>query len=357
MRSAPEKGISVPRLRPTGLGPGSRLGPGTDGVGLLGSRATARVETFGRHQNPLIALVASSLPRVRAQAEQGNWSTSPFGPKTAEDLRQWRAAACGRNVILILLESTGAEYLASYGAGVDPTPRLTALAGQSILFENAYCVYPESIKGLFSVLCSQYPAFDTQPSDYERVRVPSLAQVLSTNGFRTALFRSGRFMYLGMESIIRQRGYTLLEDAGDIGGNQQSSFGVDEPATVTRMLAWIDARPGAPFFLTYLPIAGHHPYATPHGGPFPEKDELGRYYNALHEGDAALGAFLDGLQRRHLLKRRSSFCVAITAKRSVSTQATLATPSLLTKKMCTCPCFSSPRAWFRIKSGFDVWPV
>jgi hypothetical protein len=28
-----------------------------------------------------------------------------------------------------------------------------------------------------------------------------------------------------------------------IGGNRNSSFGVDEPATVTRMLQWIDSLP------------------------------------------------------------------------------------------------------------------
>src|ERR1017187_1793234 len=65
-----------------------------------------------------------------------------------------------------------------------------------------------------------------------------------------------RYGYLGMESIIRRRGYQTLEDAGDISGSHNSSFGVDEPATVARMLAWIDALlRGQHFFLTYLPIA------------------------------------------------------------------------------------------------------
>jgi arylsulfatase A-like enzyme len=96
-------------------------------------------------------------------------------------------------------------------------------------------------------------------------------------------------------------GYDVLADAGDIGGNHNSSFGVDEPATVTRMLQWIDAqRGGRPFFLTYLPIAGHHPYETSQPGPFPEPDEFGRYRNALHDGDASLGAFMQGLQARGL---------------------------------------------------------
>jgi len=93
----------------------------------------------------------------------------------------------------------------------------------------------------------------------------------------------------------------MLTDAGDIGGNRNSSFGVDEPSTVARMLSWIDERPRTePFFLTYLPIAGHHPYETPDGGPFSNADDLGRYRNALYYGDVSLGTLVDGLRRRGL---------------------------------------------------------
>ena len=98
---------------------------------------------------------------------------------------------------------------------------------------------------------------------------------------------------------IRHRGFQTLEDAGDIGGNHHSSFGVDEPSTVSRILSWIDALPrGQKFLVTYLPIAGHHPYETPERGPFPDREEIGRYRNALLYGDASLGALAQGLRDR-----------------------------------------------------------
>src|SRR5439155_23461646 len=99
-----------------------------------------------------------------------------------------------------------------------------------------------------------------------------------------------------MAAVIRNRGFDTLADAGDIGGNRNSSFGVDEPSTVARILEWIDALPsGQRFFVTYLPIAGHHPYETPEPGPFPDGDAFGRYRNALHHGDMPLGTLIDGL--------------------------------------------------------------
>jgi arylsulfatase A-like enzyme len=108
-------------------------------------------------------------------------------------------------------------------------------------------------------------------------------------------------MYLGMESVIRGRGYQTLEDAGNIGGDHESSFGIDEPSTVRRILRWIDAAPGdRPFLVSYLPIAGHHPYETPEAGPFSTDREIDCYRNALHYSDAALGQLIDGLRRRGL---------------------------------------------------------
>jgi phosphoglycerol transferase MdoB-like AlkP superfamily enzyme len=107
-----------------------------------------------------------------------------------------------------------------------------------------------------------------------------------------------------MRSIVEGRGFDRLEDAGAIGGVVNSSFGVDEASAVTRMLGWIDSIPrNEHFFATYLPIAGHHPYASNAPGPFDGDDDFARYLNAIHEGDQALGRLVSGLAERGLLDR------------------------------------------------------
>ncbi len=270
-------------------------------VVLLGPGATTRVDTHGLHRNAVVALVCTALPRVEAGEFAGEWRVSPFGARSAEELTRYRGTARGRHVVVIHLESTAAQYLGAYGAAEDPMPYLTDLAREAILFENAYTVYPETIKSFFAVQCSTYPALDTPPEAYERVSTPGLAAVLAGRGYRTGLFHSGRFGYLGMEPVVRNRGYQTLEDAGDIGGERESSFGIDEASTVRRILQWIDSRPpGQPFLVTYLPIAGHHPYWTPDGGPFGMERERDRYRNALHYSDAAIHELLEGLRRRRL---------------------------------------------------------
>jgi lipoteichoic acid synthase len=275
-------------------------------LAALGPAALAHVDTRGLDRNAWSALITTASRSALATL---NGPRHAFTPTLAAAslaqpdaaLAHLRGAASGRNVIFVSLESTAAQYLALYGAPYDAMPNLSALARSAIVFDRAYAVYPESIRGLFSILCSRYPAFDRDAESNATAPCRSIARHFRDRGYRTALFHSGRFGYLGMESVIRDRGFDLLMDAGDIGGSHESSFGVDDRATVERILAWIDRVPrGDRFFVTYLPIAGHHPYASPEAGPFPVDDEFGRYRNALHYGDAALGDLIRGVAARGL---------------------------------------------------------
>jgi hypothetical protein len=270
-------------------------------MALTGPLATARIDTIGRHRNAVTALVATALPRVAARSAEGDWRASPFAEPIGEDLTSLRGAAAGWNVLVVALESTASRYLRPYGAADDPMPAVTAVAGRSILFEHAYAVYPESIKGLHAVLCSRDPAFGETAEAHARAPCAALPRLLGAAGYRTALFHSGRFAYLGMQDVVDESGFDVAEDAGAIGGNVHSSFGVDERSAVQRILGWIDAADRRrPFFVTYLPIAGHHPYATFESGPFEAVTEEGAYKNALHEADRSLAVLFDGLRERRL---------------------------------------------------------
>jgi phosphoglycerol transferase MdoB-like AlkP superfamily enzyme len=273
----------------------------------FGPVARAHVESVGMHRNALVALIATT-----AELRRGGGEDAPIPPLPAEgegiDLRQLAGAAKGRNVIWVLLESTGARYLAPYGASRDPMPRLTELTRDSIQLDHAYAAYPMSIPGLYSMLCSKAPpphAASSSLSGQERP-CPSIASELSAAGYRTALVHSGRFVYLGMRGVVERRGFDSLVDAGDIGGKYATSFGVDEASAVKRALAEVDAGPrDEPFFLMYVPIAGHHPYHSPGEGPRPfgTREPIDAYASDLYHGDSALGDLIDGIAARGLAEK------------------------------------------------------
>jgi hypothetical protein len=242
----------------------------------LGPMSIVRVDAVGLERNAVLTIASTTFSRGARSTSASEWSAIGFDRGHDADLAALRGAATGRDIVLVSLESTAAQYLGLYGAEPDPMPNLSRLSRSGIVFDNAYAVYPESIKGLLSTLCSTYPALDTDTAQYAAAPCRSVATVLHDRDYRTALFHSG-----------------------DIGGVRESSFGVDEPSTVRGVLSWIDGLPrGQRFFVAYLPIAGHHPYDTPESGPFADADEWGRYRNALRYADAALGLLVDGLAAR-----------------------------------------------------------
>ena len=269
---------------------------------VCGAVVSTQIDTRGLHRNAIGALLPPTVP-VSASALAAGDLRAPIAPADSSasrvDLLADRGAARGQNVLLITLESTAARYLGVYGAAADPMPNLTKLARRATVFDRMYTVYPESIKGLFTTICSRAPGYNTDPEIYADVPCDATPQVFKDAGYRTALFHSGRFDYLGMRGVIDQRGFDTLEDAGAIGGNINSSFGIDDTSTVDHILKWIDGlKSGERFFATYMPIAGHHPYATTITGPFKGDTLFSQYQNALFESDVALGRLLDGLRAR-----------------------------------------------------------
>jgi len=276
-------------------------------LGALGPLATGRVDALGLYRNALVVLLSTTL-RQHARGGDAPAALPPIEAEgEARDLSALRGAARGQSVLWVILESTGAQYLAPWGAPRDPMPTVSALAKRGLVFDAIYAVYPESIKGLFSALCSRAPAAYTSADRYTAAALPcpSLPERFAAAGYRTALFHSGRFVYLGMRGVVAER-FGKLADAGDVGGKYASSFGVDEASTVRALLGWIDTLPAeAPFFAVYAPITGHHPYHSPGEGarPFGEAPEQAAYASDLYRGDLALADLLAGLARRGLDRR------------------------------------------------------
>jgi len=170
----PRRGILFAALALSAIGPWSVPHAAANGVDRSGVVAFA--ESLGSH--------------VTAAGDKRDWRHSPFpvGVSAAtDDLGALHGAARGRNVVIVSLESTAAQYLSVYGGRDDVTPTLTALSRTGLVFEHAYAAYPESIKGLFSILCSTFPAFDVNVHTLSATACDPVPSVLHRQGYRTAL--------------------------------------------------------------------------------------------------------------------------------------------------------------------------
>ena len=123
-------------------------------------------------------------------------------------------------------------------------------------------------------------------------------------GYRTGLFHSGWFVYLGMRAVVEGRGFHELRDAGAIDSPHRSSFGVDDRATADAVLAFVDSAaargsgssPCSCRSRATILIA--RPASAPR--PFPEATDADAHANDVHVADDAFGRLRAGLRARKL---------------------------------------------------------
>ncbi len=99
-------------------------------------------------------------------------------------------------IILISLDTLRADYLGAYGYADHPTsPFLDAFANDNILFENSIIVEPRTLTSHMSLMTGLYPHHhQVQDKTVLADEIPTLASVLSEQGYRTQAFTDGGYM-------------------------------------------------------------------------------------------------------------------------------------------------------------------
>jgi choline-sulfatase len=105
------------------------------------------------------------------------------------------------NLLLIMADQLGAQWLGAYGHPVVRTPQLDALAARSTVFESAYCPSPLCAPSRASLLTGQLPSrtgvFDNAAE--MRASLPTVTHRLRANGYLTAL--AGKMHFVGPDQL------------------------------------------------------------------------------------------------------------------------------------------------------------
>jgi arylsulfatase A-like enzyme len=218
-----------------------------------------------------------------------------------------------RNVLLVVLESTGTRYLSLYGSPYPTTPNLVAEAGHALVYDSFYAHVGLTANSLAALGLSVYPYMTWREYSQEYPDFPgdTLANVLGPLGYRTAFLTSSFLDYVGLDAFLQNRGFDEVRDWPDLSKESSiSSWGGDEAVLVDRTLEWIDRDRERPFFGLLWTQQSHHPYDPAPGqpivdffagGPVPPDDwDLGRHLNTLAEVDRQLGRLFAGLRERGL---------------------------------------------------------
>ena len=170
------------------------------------------------------------------------------------------------NVVLIILESFGKEYIGHYNKGKGYTPFLDSLIDQSFDCTQTYANAKRSIEGIPAILAG-IPSLLSEPfitSAYAGNTLTSIASLLDKKKYETIFFHGGTNGTMGFDNFAKATGYnryfgrTEYNDDRDFDG----SWGIyDEPFLIrtTEELTKINN----PFFATIFTLSSHHPYEIP----------------------------------------------------------------------------------------------
>lgn len=185
-------------------------------------------------------------------------------------------------MVLITLDTVRADHLACYGYGQIQTPSIDVFAAEGIRFNHGYAQVPLTLPSHTVILTGTYPMFNgvrDLTSTGLVPTVPTLAEILHRNGYRTAAFTSS-FVLNSMWGL--NRGFEFYDDATDSVPGARSPTLLERRGdhTMDRVLAWLDSHSRQPFFLWVHLYDPHSPYRPPE--PY-----RSRYADHLYDGEIA----------------------------------------------------------------------
>ena len=208
------------------------------------------------------------------------------------------------NIVLIVLESTRADYVAPYATGdlAGNTPALAAFAAGATTFADAYVTIPHTSKALVGILCGMYARMQMPIVEADRSGIPMncLPRLLDGLGYRTAFIQSAHSAFERRAGLLNNIGYQRWKTGEQLDFRTYKKvgyFGLDDFAMLEPAIQWMKAGGPEPFFLTLLTVNAHHPYEMP-GVPLDESvPDAERYSKALKHVDSFLGKLLKGIDQ------------------------------------------------------------
>ena len=183
------------------------------------------------------------------------------------------------NVLLVTLDTLRADHLACYGNKIVQTPVLDTLAADGCLFEAAFAQAPTTTPSHCSIMTSTYIARNGASNGCAmKVGLPTLAEILQTNGYKTSAFVSATPVRSTNSGL--HRGFDYFEDSISL---YTTLFRNDEYQFVllaylfvkmqnsqipgyivtNRALSWLNKCGQGPFFCWLHYFDPHDPYDAP----------------------------------------------------------------------------------------------
>jgi len=163
----------------------------------------------------------------------------------------------GPNIILISIDALRADHLNCYGYHRNTSPNIDRLAGQGVLFKNAFSQATWTIPSHTSIFLSQYVWKHKVNTPQKQLGNSSttLAEILKNENYATAGFTGGGYT---SSKYGFDRGFEIYEDRIPRGrGRHEIASYID------KLLSWLESVRNRKFFLFIHTYDVHGPYNPP----------------------------------------------------------------------------------------------
>ena len=202
-----------------------------------------------------------------------------------------------RNIVIILLESHGAQYVRSLG-GLDLSPHLDALLQEGWSLHRLYATGTRSVRGIEAVISGfpPTPARAVVKLGRSQHDFFTIARVLRESGYLTQFIYGGESHFDNMKSFFLGNGFTDIQDLTTFEAPQfVGSWGVSDSDLYARAHAEFTRlhERGQRFMSLVFTSSNHSPFECPDSGYDPRGTQPGSRERAVVYADHALGEFME----------------------------------------------------------------
>jgi arylsulfatase A-like enzyme len=238
---------------------------------------------------------ARALELVRQQLALGGGTLDALSDGRVDRSFPASAAGLGRaNVVVVVMESFGAEFSRLYGSSRDWTPNFDRLAQQGTWFSQVYASGTRTVRGLEAITASLPPipskSILRRPGSEH---IATWGRIMADNGYHTSFLYGGYGYFDDMNHYFGENGFQVL-DRRDIDHVRfENIWGVSDEDLYDKALAFFDTETsaGRPFFSVIMNTSNHKPYTFRPGVPGVPEEGGGREAGVRY-ADFAVGRFL-----------------------------------------------------------------
>lgn len=197
------------------------------------------------------------------------------------------------NLVIILEESMGAEFVGSLG-GVNVTPELDMLSEEGIWFDNLYATGTRSVRGIEAIVSgfTPTPARSVVKLPKSQTDFFTVAQLLSRRGYETSFIYGGEAHFDNMRQFFVGNGFTkIIEEKDFLEPLFKGSWGVSDEDLLQRAHKEFSEAGEKPFFSLVFTSSNHSPFEYPDGRIVLHDSAKATVNNAVKYADHALGEF------------------------------------------------------------------